>query len=231
MLKCIALDDEPIALDIIKAFCDKLPFVELTHCFTQASMAKKYMVSYPVDLLFLDIQMPDVNGVDFYKDIKQDVMVIFTTAFGQYAVEGFNVNAVDYLVKPIEYNRFEQACEKARDYYEFLKSSKVKNNCLYVRSEYSLVKIPFSEIVYCETMGDYVRIHQLDNTKTLALMSLTKLLAKLPKNEFARVHRSYIVSLPKVDFVRGKNIKINNIDIPIGKSYKSVFYETYNSGV
>ncbi|BDD02944.1 LytR/AlgR family response regulator transcription factor [Aureibacter tunicatorum] len=227
MLKCIAIDDEAIALNVIKAFCDKIPFIELTRCFTQTSLAYKYLAKFPTDLIFLDIQMPDTNGIDFYKRIQQETMVIFTTAYSQYAVEGFNVNAVDYLLKPIEFNRFKQSCQKALDYYEFKKESSRVPAFLYVRSEYALVKIPFNEITYCETLGDYVKIHRKESSPVLSLMSLTKLMNQLPDNQFLRVHRSFIVSISKIDQIRANNIMMNEIKIPIGSSYKADIIKRY----
>lgn len=228
MLKCIALDDEPIALEIIELFCEKMSFLELTNSFTQASLAKKHLKRFPVDLIFLDIQMPDTNGIEFYKSIEQSTMVIFTTAFSTYAVEGFNVKAIDYLLKPITFDRFEQACNKALEYSEFKKPDNSKENCLYVRSEYSLVKIPFEEIVYCETMGDYVKIYRHDKEPILALMTLTKLLEKLPQQSFVRVHRSYIVSMLEIDCVRGKTIFLQAKKIPIGTSHRDNFFKKYS---
>jgi len=229
MINCIALDDEPIALDVIQAFCNKIPEINLLQTFTQASAAQRYIRKFPVDLIFLDIQMPDINGITFYKGINQNLMVIFTTAYSEYAIEGFNVDAVDYILKPIEFDRFKQACQKAIDYSEFLKTTNSKNqNSLYVRSDYSLVKIAYDEITFCETMDDYVKIHRKNKSAILALMSLNKLLEKLPKTDFIRVHRSYIISLSKIDFVRGKNIRINDIEIPIGITYKNDFLNQYN---
>nr|WP_319400690.1 LytTR family DNA-binding domain-containing protein [uncultured Carboxylicivirga sp.] len=220
MINCIALDDEPIAIEIIQAFCDHIPEINLMQTFTQASAAQRYLDKFPVDLIFLDIQMPDINGISFFKSLKQDTMVIFTTAFSEYAV--------DYLLKPIELDRFKQACQKAVDYAEFLKSNHSKSqNSLFVRSDYSLMKIPFDEIIYCETMDDYVKIHRTDNTTVLALMSLNKLLVKLPENEFVRVHRSYVVSLSKIDLVRGKKIKISDTEIPVGVTYRNDFMQRY----
>lgn len=230
MINCIAIDDEPIAIDIIQAFCDQTPEINLMQRFTQASAAQRYLAKFPVDLIFLDIQMPDIDGISFYKELKQKPMVIFTTAYIEYAVEGFNVDAVDYLVKPIELDRFKQACQKAVDFAEFLKSTHSKSqNSLFVRSDYSLMKIPYEDIIYCETMDDYVKIHRTDNTTVIALMSLNKLLNKLPENEFVRVHRSYVVSLSKIDLVRGKKIKIGETEIPVGVTYKNDFLHRYES--
>ena len=232
MINCIALDDEPMALEVIKSLCAKIPYINLSHTFTQVSLAKKHLHKFPVDLLFLDISMPDMNGITFYKNIQQDAMVIFTTAYSDYAVEGFNVNAVDYLLKPIEFERFQTACEKAKDYSEYIKASKTKTqNCLYVRSEYALVKIPYSEILYIGTMDVYIKIHLTGGRTVLTLMSMRKMLEKLPDNEFIRVHRSYIVPLNKIEAVRAKTILIESAIIPIGTSFKDDFFKKYKGEV
>lgn len=221
MLTCIALDDEPLALEIIKAHCNQLPFIDLLHTFTQASKAANYLQQFPVDLIFLDIQMPDINGINFYKNIQQDIMVIFTTAFSEYAVDGFQVAAVDYLLKPVKFERFQSACEKANDYAGFLKSSYSKQeNVLLVRSKYALVKIHLADILYLETMEDYIKIHSKNRASILTKMSMKKMLEKLPPNDFKRVHRSYTVNQLAITSVRGKNIFIGDIVIPIGKTFE-----------
>lgn len=225
MINCIALDDEPMALEVIKSHAGQLPYVNLTHTFTQISVAQKHLRKYPVDLIFLDINMPDMNGIDFYKNIAQDTMVIFTTAHSEFAVDGFNVNAIDYLLKPIEFERFKTACDKAENYLEYLRSGDIeKQNSLYVRSEYSLVKILFSEILYIETMDDYIKIHRKENETVLTLSSMKKMMDKLPKDMFVRVHRSFAVAINCIERITTKNILINNSEIPIGRSYEKDFY-------
>ncbi|MCD6067548.1 MAG: DNA-binding response regulator [Bacteroidetes bacterium] len=228
MIRCIVIDDEPMALEVIKTFCDKIPFVDLVQSFTQVSRAKAYLQNFPVDLIFLDIQMPDVNGIDFYKGINQEKMVIFTTAFSEYAVEGFNLSAVDYLLKPIEFKRFEAACAKANDYFGYTRAKKTpEESFLYVRSEYALVKISFSDILYLETLDDYIKIHQAGKKPVLTLMSMKKMLEKLPESEFVRVHRSYIVPFRKIGSVRSKSIFLEGIEIPIGNSFEKNFSARY----
>lgn len=230
MINCIALDDEPMALEVIKSFCNDIPDIELTHTFTQASLAAKHLRKFPVDLIFLDIQMPDVNGIDFYKSLKQETMVIFTTAFSEYAVEGFNVSAIDYLLKPISFERFQEACSKAIDYSNYLKSgSKETQQHLYVRAEYALFRIPFSEILFLETMDDYIKIYRQNDKPVLTLMSLSRILEKLPENDFIRVHRSYAVSIKKINSVKGKRIKLDKSTIPIGSTYHNHFFQVFNS--
>lgn len=228
MIQAIALDDEPMALEVIKVFCAKVPFVELSHTFTQASLAKKQMQKFPVDLVFLDIRMPDINGLEFSKSIPKEAMIIFTTAFRNYAVEGFDVKALDYLVKPFKFERFKEACDKAREHYEFFKKKSGEGeSCLLVRAEYALVRIPFSEIQYLETMDDYIKIHCVDKKPVLTLMSMKNMMEKLPQVEFIRTHRSFAVALSAISSVRGKKINVGAAEIPIGISYEEAFLMRY----
>ncbi|MBI1836301.1 MAG: response regulator transcription factor [Flavobacteriia bacterium] len=228
MINCIAIDDEPLALEIIEVFCESTPFLKLHKTFTKTSEAAAFLTTNSIDLLFLDIQMPDMSGIDFYKQINQNTMVIFTTAYSEYAVEGFNLSAIDYLLKPFELERFKQAVEKAKSYYNFLyQNEKSTIQYLYVRSEYSLVKIPFNEILYIETLDDYIKIHQLGKKPVLTLMSMKSINEKLPDSDFIRVHRSYIVPFSRIESVRGKIISMGITEIPIGKSYEEVFFKAY----
>jgi DNA-binding LytR/AlgR family response regulator len=226
-MNCIAIDDEPIALIIIQEYCKQISDLELVASFTQTSKAEKYLKKFPVDLIFLDIHMPDINGIDFYKRIKQDTLVIFTTAHSKYAVEGFNVSAIDYLLKPIDFDRFKEGCEKAISYYSHIKNPIGKQEFLYVRSEYALVKVPFNDILYMETMDDYIKIHQFGKKPVITLMSMKKMMQKLPEKDFLRVHRSFIVSFHNIESVRSKSISLGAVDIPIGKSYEKEFLKRY----
>ena len=221
MINCIAIDDEPIALEIIKAYCEKTPSLNLVKVFTQPSKAKKHLRKYPVDLLFLDIQMPDINGVDFYKSIDQKPLVIFTTAHPKYAVEGFEVSAIDYLIKPINFDRFSDACTKVVNAIDSKVNQHNQEEALYIRSNYSLVKILFENIIYIETQGDFIRIHQEESEPIQTLMSLSSIVDKLPHKDFIRVHRSYIVSLRKIKSIRRYIISIGTMQIPIGTTYKA----------
>lgn len=228
MIKAIALDDEPLALQIIEKLAKDIDFISLERIFTNIDAAKNYIGSYPVDLIFLDINMPSMNGINFYKSLQQTTMVVFTTAYDEYALKGFEVNAIDYLLKPIAKDRFMLACEKAQKYYEHIfNKTEGKNDSLYVRSEYALVKIPYNEILHLETMDDYIKIHQMGKKPTLTLMSMKKMLNLLPQNAFIRVHRSYIVSLNNINSVRNKTIFINEVSIPIGTSYSKIFNSVY----
>jgi DNA-binding LytR/AlgR family response regulator len=228
MINCIAIDDEPLALLIIEQFCARVPFLHLQKSFTDTDEAKRYLGKYPVDLLFLDIQMPDNNGIDFYKNHAQNKMVIFTTAFSEYAVEGFNLNAIDYLLKPIDFERFLQAARKAQEYFQYLHASEnEQQRHFFVRAEYSLIKINFSDIEYIETLDDYIKIHLMNKKPVLTKMNLKNVISKLDQKEFMRVHRSYIVPLKKIVSVRGKTIQLASGDIPIGNKYENEFFSRY----
>lgn len=228
MIKAIAIDDEPLALNVIKSLNGNLNLIDLKRTFTQGSRAIRYLKQFPVDLLFLDIQMPDKDGIELIKSIDQEVMVIFTTAFGEYAVRGFELNAIDYLLKPIKQKRFDQACLKAIEFYDFKKQKKTsENNFIYVRSEYSLIKILLSDILFFETMDDYIKIHRINAKPTLTLLSMKKLLQMLPKEKFIRIHRSYTVQVEKIQAVRSKTVIIQNRKLPIGVTYKKAFFDSY----
>jgi len=228
MINCIAIDDEPIALEIIKAYCEKIPSLNLVKVFTQSSKAKKHLRKYPVDLLFLDIQMPDINGVDLYKSIDQKPLVVFTTAHSQYAVEGFEVSAIDYLIKPFNFNRFNEACTKVINTINTKGNHHSQEDALYIRSNYSLVKILFENIIYIETHGDFIKVHQEEREPIQTLMSLSSIEDKLPHKDFIRVHRSYIVSLKKIKSIRRYIISIGAIQIPVGTTYKAKVDACFN---
>lgn len=231
MINAIAIDDEPLALEIIQSYCAQLDNVKLVKTFTKTAEAKKYLEKFPVDLLFLDINMPEISGIDFYKGLSQDTMVIFTTAYAQYAVEGFELSAVDYLLKPYSIERFTTAVQKAREYYDFLhhKQSSADRH-IFVRSEYSLVKISTTEITYIEGLADYLKIHLTSGKILLTRMTMKNILARLPEGEFIRVHRSFIVPLSNIQSVRNKTIQLQGVDkdIPIGVSYEDDFNKAFN---
>ena len=229
MIRAIALDDEPLALLVIESFCKRVGFINLEKTFTKTAEAHKYLRKQPVDLIFLDIQMPTQNGLEFYAQIEQNVMVIFTTAFSEYAVEGFNVNASDYLLKPFSYDRFLQAADKVKSIYE--NKGQVPNTesqYLFIRADYSLNKILIADILFIEGLDDYLKIH-IDKQKTIvARMTMKSILEKLPSTEFVRVHRSFIVPVSRIDKVRNKTIYINSEEIPLSASYEIEFMELLN---
>ena len=181
MIHCIALDDEPLALQVIVQYCSKISYLQLDKVFTNPDEAKDYLKHNKVDLLFLDIQMPDINGVQFYKSLTTKPPVIFTTAFKDYAVDGFNVDAVDYLLKPFEYDRFLKAIYKAKEYIEFLASQDLQISSISVKVNYEMMKINLKDIDLIEALDDYIKIH-IKPYPVLTLMTLKGVLEKLPEN-------------------------------------------------
>ncbi|MBY0347481.1 MAG: response regulator [Hydrotalea flava] len=221
-MKCIAIDDEPLALQIISQYCEKIPFLQLENIFTNPNDAIQYLSENKMDLLFLDIQMPDINGLQLYKNLTNKPLVIFTTAFKDFAVEGFNVDAIDYLLKPFDYNRFLKAAYKAKEYQEFLSSQELQLNSIYVKVNYEMMKINLKDIELIEALDDYIKIH-IKPYPVLTLMTLKSMQEKLPNKEFVRVHRSYIVPISKVDKFNKNKILVAGKEIPIGSSYSDVY--------
>ena len=221
MIKAIALDDEPPALRVIENFSARIPEIALQKTFTKPNDAAKYLKGFPVDLIFLDIQMPTISGIDFFRSLEPAPMVIFTTAFSEYAVEGFNVNAIDYLLKPFTMQRFEQAVNKAMEYFRFThQTADTKVRHLFVRADYALVKLGFDEILMIEGYDDYLKVY-LHDKKTLVLRKTMKNMLKLlPADEFIRVHRSWIVPMKRIESIRNKVIYSGKFEVPIGASYE-----------
>ncbi|MCP9749699.1 LytTR family DNA-binding domain-containing protein [Ferruginibacter sp. HRS2-29] len=221
MMQCIAVDDEPLALQLLGNYVERTSGCRLVKTFTDAGKAKKYLETTPgIDLLFMDIQMPDMIGTDLYDSLAVKPLVIFTTAFSEHAVEGFALDAIDYLLKPFSYERFEKGMMKAIEYLK-LQKGRAKNNtdAIFVRSDYKLVKILLEEIVFVESVDDYVRIHRASEKPVLTLMSMKSLLEKLPAKEFIRIHRKYIVSVRKISHISAKKIMAGVTELPIGERF------------
>ena len=220
MITAIAIDDEPLALAVIKTFCQKVDFINLKGSFTETGAALKYLHDSPVDLLFLDINMPAISGIDFYKQISKNTMAIFTTAHSEFAVECFDLSAVDYILKPFEFARFQKAVDKAKEFQAFFAhKDNTASQYLFVKADYSLVKVAFSDILYIEGLDNYIKIHFENGKSLLVRMSMKGVSEKLPANEFVRVHRSFIIKLHKVKSVRNKTIFLDKVEIPIGTNY------------
>ncbi len=226
MITAIAIDDEPLALEVMEAFCHRIPKIKLERTFTQVNEAQRYLRKFPVDLLLLDINMPQVNGIELYKRIEQNPMVIFTTAYPEYAIEGFNLSAVDYIVKPYSFERFAAAIQKATEYHDFVNQQEDgAPRYLYVKADYSLVKIPLSDILYIEALADYLKIFLPNKKFVLTRMTMKNMTDKLPQKEFIRVHRSFIIPLKQIVSIRNKIIQLPNKEIPIGTSYEEELYK------
>ena len=231
-ITCLIADDEPMALNLIESYVLKTPFLELKAKCNSAIEAMQVLEEQKdIDLFFLDIQMPDLTGLEFSKLLPQNSRVIFTTAFDQYAIDGYKVNALDYLLKPFDYNEFLNASTKSRNYFESQQSVSVaklekKQEFFFVKSEYKQIKINFSEILYIEGLKDYVKIYLKDNPKPiLTLMSLKKLEEELPSNNFMRIHRSFIIGLDKIETIERNHIVIGKEQIAIAPNYKDSLME------
>lgn len=227
MIKAIAVDDEPLSLNIIENFCAQLDYIDLQKTFTKPNEALRHLEKYPVDLLFLDVHMPSLNGIEFYKNITQNTLVIFCTAHSQYAVEGFNLNALDYLLKPFTFERFKQATEKARDYFFVATNQKVQH--IFVRADYSLQKITLDDIIYIEALDDYLKIYLHQQKTIVARMTMKAMLEKLPPEDFMRVHRSFIVPVKKVESLRNKTLQLGDKKIPVGNSYEEAVLKHFST--
>ena len=230
MIRAIALDDEPPALQILSTFCSRVDSISLTATFTKTEEAFQYIDTNPIDLIFLDIHMPSLSGIDFYKKISQKILVIFTTAYTEYAIEGFNVKAIDYLLKPFTFQRFAEAVEKAREIYHFKKGpfNEPKTDYIFLRIDYGLVKVAIGDILFIECLDDYLKIHLQQQKPLVVRMTMKAILEKLPASDFIRVHRSYIISFAYVTGVRNKIIFISDEEIPIGNSYEAAFLTHFN---
>lgn len=226
MITAIAIDDEPLPLELLEAFCKQNTDIQLLRTFTSINEAVQFLENNEVDLMFLDIQMPKISGIQFYKNLNQELMVIFTTAFSQYAVEGFDLNAVDYLLKPFSIDRFDAAVKKALD-YKFLKQSKNRADFLFIKADYFTHKIVFSEILLIESFADYLDIHLENQTKIRTRMSMKNMMEKLSPNLFIRVHRSYIVPFGRIEKVQKSSLFISGKEIPIGNNYKEEFLSKF----
>jgi len=221
VLKCVAIDDEPLALKLIETYARRIPALQLAETFEDALTGAEYLNKNPVDLIFLDINMPDVSGIDLAKAIAVRPMIIFTTAYKQFAYEGFQLEAVDYLLKPIEFDVFSRSFQKALAYKKF--KEEIRNDLddgfIYVHSEYRLVKILLREIEYIESMEDYIKIHLSQEKPLLTLMTLKKVLEILPEQQFIRIHRSYVVPIAKIKSIQQKKIQLEKVLLPVGDSY------------
>lgn len=228
MIRCAIVDDEPLARDVLEVYVSKNSDLQLVGVCKNAKEVLDLLDKEKIDLLFLDIQMPDISGMNLAKQLKNPPMIIFTTAYDKYAVEGFEVSAVDYLMKPISPIRFNQAVNKALHLAELEgKDEKESEDSFFVRADYQDVKINYSDILYIEGLKDYVRI-VLPTRKIITLTNIKGILEKLPENRFARVHKSYIVALDKIDAVKGRVITIGNKEIPIGLTFKEEFKRKMN---
>jgi DNA-binding LytR/AlgR family response regulator len=230
-INCIVIDDEPLALRQIADFVRQTPFLVLTAECKSGFEAIEALATHNVDLMFVDINMPDLSGMELIRSLNVKPEVIFTTAYSEYAIEGYKVDALDYLLKPIGYGDFLKAANKAKTYFETIEKANSKsggddNECLFVKSEYKIVRINLDDIKYIESMREYVRIHTINSKPVMSLMSMKSLEVKLPSDRFMRVHRSFIVNLKQITTIeRSRIIFDHDVYIPVSEQYKDKFQE------
>ena len=242
MLKCIAIDDEPLALRQIESYIRKIPYLELTASCNNALEAQQFLAGQHADLIFVDINMPDLSGVEFVRSLVERPMVIFTTAYSEYAVEGFKLDAVDYLLKPFSFADFSRSAAKANSLYELRHNQRTApapaqpeaeaetpdrgKEFLSVKADYKVSLVKIREIVYLESEGEYVRMHLADGSTSTTLFRLKNMEAELPADSFMRIHRSYIVNLRRIkSFVKGRVFLSDTDCVPIGENYKEAFQQ------
>jgi len=223
MLTAVAIDDEPMALEVIRSLSGKIPFLELAACFTNAYEAMGYLRTAKADLLFLDIRMPDISGIEFLRSLSDPPMVIFTTAYSEHAVQSFELDAIDYLLKPFSPSRFLKACNKAHELYALKKGSSGAGNAaipahIFIKSGYGLIRIELSDILYVESMGNYMQF-VLPEEKILSRLTMHEVEELLPATGFVRIHRSYIVSSAKVHRIEKSSVWIKGKELPVGAGY------------
>lgn len=238
IINCIAVDDEPLALGLVCSFIEQTPFLKLVGKFSSAVEALKAIHQQKIDLVFLDIQMPDLNGLELARVLDhgnkaEQPRIIFTTAYNQFALEGYKVNALDYLLKPFNYEEFLRAAHKAKAYAELATrpatEQEPENDYLFLKVEYQLVRIALSDITYIESLKDYVKVWLQGSEKAiLSLTSLKALEEKLPPKRFMRIHRSFIVSLDKINSITRNTVQIGKTNIAVGDQYKAAFAEFIN---
>ena len=233
MMKCVIIDDEPMAIQILEDYAASTPFLELARSFEDALEALPYLQEHRIDLLFLDINMPDISGIQFLKALARKPMVIFTTAYAEYAVASYELDAVDYLLKPIDLDRFLKASNKAYGLFHQQHRNNPSSSpaaveagesrdYLFVKSGYERVRITFSEVLYIESAKNYV-VFVTKEKNIMSLFSMNEILKQLPSDSFSRIHKSYIVNLAHIDAVTNHNVVIGRQELPMGEAYKRDF--------
>ncbi len=216
-MNAIAVDDEPLALEVVRSHALKVPFLNLKAEFTDAFKAMEYIQKENIDLIFLDIKMPDISGIDFMNSLNKKPMVIFTTAYSEHAVASFELDAIDYLLKPFSLSRFIKGCNKAYELFQ-LRNKSGNADFIFLKTGYEQEKVHFDEILYLEAAGNYVNF-VLKNKSLLSRMTFAELEVILPKNKFIRIHRSYMAALAAINRIERHQIHINDIQIPVSESY------------
>lgn len=235
MIRCLAIDDEPLALKQLVSYIMQTPFLELVAACQSAVEAKEILHNEQIDALFVDINMPDLNGLDFVKSLSTPLLVVFTTAYSEFALEGYKVNAIDYLLKPFGLDDFIRAAQKVKKQYELMNAVSVSvvdmDDAIFFKTEYKIVRVDIKQIMYVESMSEYLKIHLVDEPKPIiVLLSMKKIEERLPVNSFMRVHRSYIINLKMIKEVNKSRIIMNSDTyIPIGDNYRDAFNNYLNT--
>ncbi len=225
MLRCIAVDDEPLALELLEDNISKVPYLQLVAKCSNAMEAMKVLQQQPVDLIFLDIQMPGLTGLQFIQSMTEKPMIILITAYEKYALEGFNLDVTDYLVKPVSLDRFVKACNKAKELYELKnrtnKDAPPNPDYFFVNVDYSLLKVNFNDIRYIEGLKDYIKIHLKSTPRAIITrMAMKAIEEELPSAKFLRIHKSYIVSLEHITAIRKNSVFIDEMELPVGENFR-----------
>lgn len=221
MIKAIAIDDEPLALEVIRSLAAKVPFLEVKAYFNDAFAAIDYLAKEQVDLLFLDIKMPDISGIELMESLQQKPLVIFTTAYAEHAVTSYELNALDYLLKPFAFTRFLKACNKAREQVLLKQKSVPVADSIFIKAGYDQIKIAFNELLYLEGAGNYMTFVLTDERKIMSRLTVGEVITLLPTDRFLRVHRSYIVNKDKVDKIERHQLHIGKNVVPVGGAFNA----------
>ena len=224
-MKCLIVDDEPLARDLLEDNIRQVPYLELAGICGNALEALDVIHRDKIDLIFLDIQMPGINGIQFLQTLKQPVLVVFITAYEKFAIEGYNLDVVDYLLKPVAFDRFLKAANKAQELFA-LRGKPLSQDFIFVHADYNLVKISFTDVIYVEGLKDYVKIHLITSQRPIITrMSMKSLEELLPQKRFMRIHKSFILSIDKIISIRKGRVKIGTAELPISDSYGDKFYQ------
>ncbi len=234
MIRCIAIDDEPLALKQIAGYIEKTPFLELAGLCESAVQAVELLENTLIDLMFIDINMPDLSGIQFVKTLENPPKIVFVTAYGEYALEGFRVDAMDYLLKPIDYADFLKSANKVKSWFDTQnqKPAEVKSNkdFLFIKSDYKILRINFDDIKYIEAMSEYIRIHMVNSKPVMTQLSMKSIEEQLPQERFMRIHRSFIINLSKISVIERNRIVFDGSTyIPVSEQYKSKFQNYLDS--
>lgn len=227
MIKCLIIDDEPLSRNVLKTFTDDHPDLSLVGECKDAFEAMDVLSKESVDLLFLDINMPKLSGINFYKSLNQKPEVIFTTAYPEFAVEGFELSAADYLMKPIAFERFVQAVQKVKGKLDTSKGQESVQDYILLKADRKMYRTPFESILFCEALGDYVKVHLVDRT-LIVTTTMKGILTELPADQFVRTHKSFIINKTRFEYIEGNQIKIGEHMVAIGQSYREEVLKQLN---